>query len=530
LRASGFTLIGYVDDDGAAPPGARPTSKADAAKGVGFFILLYERLGLSLHRRKGERNGSQQLTLRGFTVDTAGNQVWLPDSRLDRLRGTAAAVLASASSNRRWVRRKPLESVAGIIVSATLAIPEARLFTLAIYDDLARAVDSRGPRADCHLSHLSPRDLGRWANFGRSGHGRPLWPRLPAHTLHTDESGFAWGGAASNKTPVRGAFVGAAASWHVNIKEVAAIRLSLTALASSFAVGDVVRIVTDSRVALHVVNALVSRSVPLCAEVRRLYVAQRLGVTLDAEWIPTAENVWAERLSRTKDSTEWRLTPTFFGVLDSLYGPHVVGGFPILHATLPSSSTPASVRCPNATNPPDWRWTRANNWVEPSFYRIPLVLELIKQQRATATVVAPVWRAQPWWQPALLQADEVCYLPRRAGVPFRGADGAPGLRSHWRVRALLFIRGGRALPPRPGKVRQRQTASTPLATAPAWRLPHRCLPTNSLVPPAKTTPPGGRRLSTSDIQVATPPCRPPPRWFPATSESCTSGEPSRQAR
>ena len=355
LRASGFTLIGYVDDHGAAPPGARPTSNADAAKGVGFFILLYERLGLSLHRRKGERNGSQQLTLLGFTVDTAGNQVWLPDSRLDRLRGTAAAVLASASSNRRWVRRKPLESVAGIIVSATLAIPEARLFTLAIYDDLARAVDSRGPRADCHLSHLSPRDLRRWANFGRSGHGRPLWPRLPAHTLHTDASGFAWGGAASNTTPVRGAFVGAAASWHINIKEVAAIRLSLTALASSFAVGDVVRIVTDSRVALHVVNALVSRSVPLCAEVRRLYVAQRLGVTLDAEWIPTAENVWAKRLSRTKDSTEWRLTPTFFGVLDSLYGPHVVGGFPILHATLPSSSTPASVRCPNATNPPDWR-------------------------------------------------------------------------------------------------------------------------------------------------------------------------------
>jgi len=47
------------------------------------------------------------------------------------------------------------------------------------------------------------------------------------------------------------------------------------------------------------------------------------------------------------------LTPTFFGALDSLYGPYVFGGFPALHATLPSSNTPASVRFPDATNPPD---------------------------------------------------------------------------------------------------------------------------------------------------------------------------------
>jgi len=68
---------------------------------------------------------------------------------------------------------------------------------------------------------------------------------------------------------------------------VAAIRLSFTTLAPKFAVGDVVRIVTDSRVVIHVVNALVLRSVPLCAEVHRLYVVdQRLGVTLTLNGFP----------------------------------------------------------------------------------------------------------------------------------------------------------------------------------------------------------------------------------------------------
>ena len=530
LRKSGFTLIGYVDDHGAAPPGSRPTSKADAAKGFRFVTLLYQRLGLALHPSKGERAGTQQLTLLGFTVDTAANQVRLPDARLARLRGTAAAVLASASSNRRWVRRKPLESVAGIIVSASLAIPEARLFTRAIYDDLARAAATGGLRGDCHLSHQSLRDLRWWANFGRAGHGRPLWPRPPAHTLHTDASGFGWGGVADEATPARGAFTGAAADWHINVKEVAAIRLSLAALAPVFAAGDVVRVITDSRVALHVVNALVSRSVPLCAEVRRLYaVAQRLGVTLDAEWIPTADNVWADRLSRTRESTAWRLKTTFSAALDSLYGPHAAGRFPTLLAALPSSDSPDSVLRPGWSNPPDWRWTRANNWVEPPFNTIPLVLDLIRQQRVTATVVVPVWRAQPWWHAAMQQADEVCYLPRRAGVPLRDAGGAQGSRPHWRVCALRFTRGGRVPPRRPGQARQRQSASTPLVTAPARRLPRRCLPTNLPGPPGTTTPPSGRHLWTSAKPAGTPPCQPQPRWSPATLASCTSGAPSRQA-
>ena len=101
---------------------------------------------------------------------------------------------------------------------------------------------------------------------------------------------------------MRGVFAGAECDWHINLKEVAAFRFTLTALAWTFDPGDVIRVVTDYRVALYVVKSLVSRSTALCDEVRRLYtVVQRLGVTLDAEWIPTADNVWADRLSRTKE-------------------------------------------------------------------------------------------------------------------------------------------------------------------------------------------------------------------------------------
>jgi len=161
--------------------------------------------------------------------------------------------------------------------------------------------------------------------------------------------------------------------------------------------------------------------------VRRLYaVVQRLGVTLDAEWIPTAANVWADRLSRTKESTDWSLDPTFFSALDSLYGPHAVGRFPT--ALQPADGSPALAAPPL---PPLATWTRVNNWVNPPFSHIPLVLNLIKHQRVTATVVVPVRRAQAWWRPrccrrtrcATCRGGRVCTSPAR---PQRRGSGPTG--------------------------------------------------------------------------------------------------------
>jgi len=191
--------------------------------------------------------------------------------------------------------------------------------------------------------------------------------------------------------------------------------------------------------------------------------------------IPTTDNVWGDRLSRTRDSTVWHLAPTFFGTLRSLYGPHVVGRFPTLLAAPPASAAPESVRGPAVTNPSDWRWTRAKHWVQPRFKTIPLVLDLLKQQQMTATVFVPVWRAKPWWQTAISRAKTVCYLSRRAGVPFRGASEAQSSRPHWRECAVQFTFGGRVSPQRPGQARKRHLVNRSLAAAPARRLPRRCL-------------------------------------------------------
>lgn len=250
------------------------------------------------------------------------------------------------------------------------------------------------------------------------------------------------GGVLDDHSPACGSFQGEEQDWHINLKEVAAICFSLLSHERAILQGTTVKIVTDSQVALHVVIALVSRSPALCADVRRLYVvAQRLGITLDATWIPTAANVWADKLSRTRDSTHWTLDRSSFASLDSAYGPFIVDRF----ANWTTKQTPRYNsenldRGGMPTKALELDRTKDNNWANPPFDQIPLVLGLIKTQAATATVVVPVWTAQPWWQPELDAADEIVYLPRPAGIFFRGGAGALSSRQQWRAAALRFTR------------------------------------------------------------------------------------------
>jgi len=108
------------------------------------------------------------------------------------------------------------------------------------------------------------------------------------------------------------------------------------------------------------------------------------------------------------------------------------------------------------------------------FSFIVLVLLLIVAQRAKATVLVPVWRAQPWWEPALQLAQEVCYLPRSAGVFQHGAADEPARRPHWTLCALRFIAGGVQLPPRRGRGGAASLAIIDSAPEPAVRLPRSC--------------------------------------------------------
>lgn len=387
-----------------------------------------------------------------------------------KLRGATGAALRAAGRNRGWVWRKLLQSFAGIFVSVSLVIPDARLFARSIYDGL----EAGASEGDCRVSFQSLRDVRYWANFGRHGHGRPIWAAPAAQAVRTDALGYGWCGVLDGHFPVRGPS-GVATGWHINIKEVVAVRYALNDVSHWLKAGSRIRVVTGSQVALHVTNALLSRSSLLCHEVRPLHALSRtLGVTLEAEWIPTTEILWADKPSRSKDPTKWQFGKTYFEPLDSVCGPHTFdrlgtscNACPLLY----NSSVWDPQTFPGDEFSQSWGGQH-EDWLNPPFNREPLVLDEIRKDRATATIILLGWRAQSWCVPALVAANEVWYLPRRAGLLFRAVGGAQAPRPHWMVCALRFKQGGWDLPRRLGTDLPRRLGDTPLPRAlAALRLP-----------------------------------------------------------
>ena len=67
------------------------------------------------------------------------------------------------------------------------------------------------------------------------------------------------------------------------------------------------------------------------------------------------------------------------------------------------------------------------------------MLYLIEAHNAAATVVLPIWKAQPWWSRAVATSVEAFLLPPHAGLFSPGSLQVPRRRPHWRVSAFRFV-------------------------------------------------------------------------------------------
>eukprot|EP00168_Porphyra_purpurea_P020480 TRINITY_DN863_c0_g1_i8.p1 TRINITY_DN863_c0_g1~~TRINITY_DN863_c0_g1_i8.p1 ORF type:complete len:496 (-),score=36.89 TRINITY_DN863_c0_g1_i8:1016-2503(-) len=141
--------------------------------------------------------------------------------------------------------------------------------------------------------------------------------------MHTDASGTGWGATWAEAVPARGFHEGARRHLHINLLELGAVRLGLLSFVDFLKdPTTLVQLKTDSRVVMHFINSGSSRSKAVMHELRRLLaVCRALGVTLRAEYLPSAVNVWADRLSRATDSTDWNLCRRAFDRFEALYGP-----------------------------------------------------------------------------------------------------------------------------------------------------------------------------------------------------------------
>lgn len=90
---------------------------------------------------------------------------------------------------------------------------------------------------------------------------------------------------------------------HITILELMTVRLALEefVLHCHLRHGEVVKLFTDNMVVMYVIRAMVSKSPLLMAELRRLHeLLLRTGLNLEMHHLPSALNLYADRLSRRR--------------------------------------------------------------------------------------------------------------------------------------------------------------------------------------------------------------------------------------
>lgn len=440
-----YRLLPWIDDFLCAPTdGSRPATARDCRRAGRKLEALFGRLGIKRHESKGCWEGAQRLEHLGFLLDTRELRVFVTDAKVQKLRQQAQQLLLSVQRNRRLVSAAKLKHFCGVAVSLTLAQPLARFYTRSLYWDLslaerkfggrggapARAKSERAARSlrraraetspaagapeladrpkggqgfdKVRLSRQSIRDLRYWRSLTR-GEGRDLIRVEPDRTMHSDAADVGYGGTLGLETQAgapglwegRGLWEAKDRMESITLRELKSVRLLLQRHFAEYVKDPSVRrllLHEDNRAVVYILNSMVSASRPMMAELRKLQaLMSALGVKVDARWLPSAVNRFADALSRTWNPLDVRATATLVQSARDAYGMDAVFPFPpIGEHPIARAKHLRDQMCEN------WGDGKARLF-NPPFELLPIVVRKLEMEKGAGIVVAPRWPAQPWY-------------------------------------------------------------------------------------------------------------------------------------
>ena len=428
-----------------------PSPPSHVLRARDHTLEVFDQLGLRRHPTKGEVEPKMGLDdYLGFKVDTRRGLFLLTPRRVLKLRKTAHTILRLQASGARRVPARTLAAFQGLAQSSYLALPRARCWLRASYDDLAQM---RSWRDSVRLSKQAVRDIREFTCLHSSKHvGRAIWLGPETAELSSDAGPYGWGGRVwrpERLAPAWGFWSPAEAQMHITWRELRAVRL----LAEWYA--EVLRhrrvlLWEDNTAVVHIITNMVSRSPELMAELRLLLdVLEKLDCELSVHYIKSAENKVADYFSRIAAPKDYQLKQETF---DSIMGS-------VAYCTVDAFASAATARLPRYwTREPEpgsagtdafaQRWSGEIVWAHPQPWLIPRVEQYLRTHPAArALVCVPTWAHEAWFSQLRSMADEELALP--PGVLQRVAYDAPQRLESWAMTIFVVLRG---------------TAATPLAT------------------------------------------------------------------
>eukprot|EP00873_Tetraselmis_striata_P014170 jgi/Tetstr1/434434/TSEL_023534.t1 len=390
---------------------------------------LLDALGLQRNPTKGFWEPCQFGMHLGVDIDSASGMFYAPADKLNRLSRQATRLIGRATRNARWLPVRELQSLAGQAQFLFLAIPAARFFLRELHSVVG---DRWGGRV--RMTPQLRRDLQWWTSVPSQSNGKPIHRPVETAYVHTDSSGYGWGGVLNGRLEARGFWSSADERQHITWKELKAVRLTVESFLPHLA-GRNILLHEDNQAVCHILSGLTSRSPEMMAELRRLWcLMDSHGIHLRARYIRSAANIWADRLSRHLDSDDWQLDPLLFAELESRFGPHSIDRFAsALNTLLPRYNAvwlDPTCEAVDALHLPDADWRRENNLCNAPWPLLPDLVQKLQQSVAAATVVAPRWEGKAWHQALTEMAVEELTVAPRASLFRPGRRDGRGTDTH----------------------------------------------------------------------------------------------------
>jgi len=427
------------------------SSTTEAHAAVKLVRRAVAESGLSVNDAKCNWEPTQKLLHLGVEINTVTGTFKVPSRRVGALRATAHELLRHQAGHCRWVPAKLLARLLGLAAASQVAVPTARLWSRACHDLIATLpADSSGKKRwheSVRLDRPSLSDIRTWAAFSydHPANGRPIWTASSTtRTLHTDASTFAWGAVldewgGAKRAEARGYFGPVDRALHITAQELLAVIYGVDAFAEELR-GHSVAIYIDASSVEWALRRGSSRSAVLMPMVRQAWIRwAELGLRVFIRPVRSKENP-ADAPSRYIDKSDWKLHPSCFQALSQRWGSHSID----LFATETNRQVPRfCTRWPSplavALDAFAISWAaEARPWINPPWDLLPRVLQKLRLEGASATVIAPRWLSATWWPDLVELAREILvfdpepesFLPGHLGSV--SALGSP----HWQYVAV----------------------------------------------------------------------------------------------
>lgn len=332
-----------------------------------------------------------------------------------------------------------IQHLAGNVAFFSVAVPSALMFARSLFALVASA--NRSGLEKVTLDDDAREDLTRWLSLGDSWKGIS-W-RGPTHTvidvtIHTDASLVQWTGVvveapvSFSREVLGDTFSSDLVGEPIHVLEMEGLRSPVSQLAPLLHTGHL-RVMCDNEAVVTAFNISGGRDARLNRQLKDLFDLQfRYNFALTVEWVSTKHNV-ADAPSRDGWWQEGTLSPKVWSRLvpaTDLAGPFTVD----LMATSWNSrcsrfysrftseyAAATDVFAQDTARSQNGSWE--HGWCYPPFPMIAPVLDFLRSQGATFTIVVPE-RVESWW-PFLVQNASWSYLwcPAAAGRVPRGGGG-----------------------------------------------------------------------------------------------------------